>query len=157
MLGLDARHHVEQLGGKMHRRAVARRWEIKRARLLLRQRNQVAGAFNRQRGMHAQNQRRGGQHRDRREIFLRVPAQFGVQALVGRQEKRRHQQRVAVGGTARSQFRGDVAAGAGARIDRDLLTQILGELAGEVARDDVARSAGRKRVDHADRLDGIGL
>ena len=59
---------------------------------------------------------------------------------------------VAVGSRAGDDFDADVAAGAGAVLDYDLLAQQLHELRLDDTGDEVGRATGRERNDHADRL-----
>src|SRR5262245_398100 len=149
--GLDAAHHVEEFARQVHGGAAAGRREIELARLLLRQRDQLLRALHRQRRMHAQDQRGGRHHRDRREIPLRVPGEPGVQALVGGEKKRPHQYGVAIRGAAGDVLGGHIPAGADPVLDRDLPPEVIGKLGGEAAGDHVARAPRRECIDQPDR------
>jgi hypothetical protein len=69
----------------------------------------------------------------------------------------REEDGVAVAGRFRGELRADVAAGARAVVDDDLLPQHLRHPLSEDARDRVRIAAGGARDDHADRLRGIRL
>src|SRR5205807_10342889 len=67
------------------------------------------------------------------------------------------QQRVAVVGRVRHEIGGDVAAGAAAVLDDELLAEPLGERLREHARGDVARGAGTEADDDAHRPRRVAL
>src|SRR5262249_61283200 len=67
------------------------------------------------------------------------------------------QQRVAVVRRVRNQIGGDVAAGAAAVLDDELLTELLAERLREHARGDVAGGAGGKTDDDAHRPRRVAL
>ena len=96
-----------------------------------------------------------------REHCHRFEILFGVVGQLG--EHRRHRkldvacrgEGVAVGRRARHRFHRDVAVGAAAVVDHDLLTvEPAGEKWPHLARDQVAAGAGRIRHDEADRAAG---
>ena len=62
---------------------------------------------------------------------------------------------VAVGRGLRRRVQADVARGAGAVLDHDLLAEQLGQARLQDAADEVRRAAGRERHDHAHRLVGV--
>jgi electron transfer flavoprotein alpha subunit len=63
---------------------------------------------------------------------------------------RANQQRVAVGIGLRDGVRADVAAGAAAVVDDEVVAERLREPVADVAREDVGRAAGREGHDHLD-------
>ena len=98
-----------------------------------------------------------GELGDRREIPERVVGELLVQARIGGDSRVHPQQRVAVGHGLRHELRRDIAAGAAAVIDHELLADRAGELLRHHAHDDVRPAARRDRQHQAYRLGGITL
>ena len=76
---------------------------------------------------------------------------------VDRERLRAEVQRVAVGRRLRGLRRADIAAGAGAVLDHDLLAPHLAELLADDARQRVERAAGAEGDHHAHGFVGVGL
>ena len=93
--------------------------------------------------------------RDDRELVL----EFEAQLLLHRQQAARHgaraaEQGVAVRLPARDVFHRDDAVGARLVLDDDVDAKNIAQLLGGGAQGDVGRTAGRERIDDADRLRG---
>ena len=98
MWGAGAR--LEQLGREVVQRAQARRRDIQRTRLLLRQRDEVLHARHRQAGRHREHQREAQEPRDRREVLQRI-GQVLVDERIGDMGVEHQHQLVRVGSRAR--------------------------------------------------------
>ena len=94
---------------------------------------------------------------NRLEIANRVETELveerGVDRVVGAD----HEQRIAVRRAADDSFGRDVAAGARAILDDELLAELVGQGLHDEARQDVDRLPGGKADDEAHRLRWIGL
>ena len=137
----------------MRRRAERAGGIVKIARFGLRQRDQFFDGFCRDRRMHHQYQRRGGDVNHRREL---VHAIGHLRAHVGHQPQAAavEHQRVAVG----LRLGGDVADdhAAGAVVDHDLLAEAFGEAMRYEARGEIAAAADFGG-EQADGFGGVGL
>jgi len=107
--------------------------------------------------MHDEDERTGGDERDRREIRDRIVREFFVETHIDCVSARNEDDRIAVGRRARRDFGADDAVRAGPAVDDDLLLQVLAEPGRNDAADRVIATAGRKRRNDADRLGGIRL
>ena len=81
--------------------------------------------------------------------YQRVVGQLGIERVRAR-ERAVDQDRVAVGRRLRHHVGADRAAGAGAVLDDDILSELPADLLHHDARDDVARTARTERHDHGD-------
>ena len=99
---------------------------------------------------HHQHVLRGADQHHRLEVAHRIEALVRRDGDVHRQRLRAEMQRVAVGRRLRGLRRADIAAGAGAVLDHDLLAPHLAELRGDDARQRIERAAGPEGDDHAD-------
>jgi hypothetical protein len=155
---IHARRVIQHFHREMRRRAGARRSIVELARLRFRERDE----FLQVRGLHAgiehEQVRRRSDERDRREILDRIVPELRV---CGRRDHVRagsaHREGVPVGRRARRDFGADGAARAAAIVDDHLLAERFGHALADEPRDDVGRSARRKRDDEADRFRRIRL
>jgi hypothetical protein len=100
--------------------------------------------------------RRGDQH-DRVEVLERIEFRARLQRHVDRERLRAEMERVAVGRRLRRRGGADVAAGAGAVLDDDVLPPRLGQLLRDDPAERVDGAAGGERDQHANRPLGIAL
>ena len=150
---LDAGVAGEQRGGEMREARKARRAVVQLAGLGLGERHQLGDAFRRDAGIEHQHIGRGADHRDRLEVVDRVVGQLGA-------ERRRHAMRargdqadrVAVRRGLGDDIDAEIAAGAGAVLDDELLAELGREFLRHQAADDVGGGAGRERHHDAHRL-----
>ena len=106
--------------------------------------------------MHEQHQAGLRERRHRLEMFLEPVFEILGQAFVHGAAEQRHVQRVAVGLGTRHRLDRQVASGAAAILDVDLLAEQLAELGADHAADDVARPAGGKSDHEANGFGRIG-
>ena len=100
----------------------------------------------------------GDDARDWQQILERVDGHLCVEMRIdGQQRARRQQQRRPVGGCVRSQLAGEVAVRAAPVLHHDRLPQPRGERLRNQARDEVGRTAGRKRQQQLERPRRVGL
>ncbi|MNC84447.1 hypothetical protein D3C83_00020 [compost metagenome] len=149
--------HVEQLAGDVRVGADARGAVVEPSRARLGEIEQLLHRAHRDRRMHRDRHRDLGQQRNRREILHGIVAGALVEDRAGDERDRVHEQRVAVGCAAHGDARADLARGAAAVVDDDLLSEQSRELVGDRARVEVRAAARRERHDHAYRLGRVGL
>ena len=142
----DSRHRFEQHRREMRRRAVAGRGVEQLPRVRLGVRDHLAQILERHGVVHADDRRPGGDAADRRKILVRVVGEALVQRPVDR-HVRGVKDGVAVGRRARDVLVRDVATRAGLVLDDHRLAEVLGELVGREARQEIARAA-RRIADH---------
>ena len=144
MQHVDAGHHLEQLAGKMRRRADAAGRHIDLARMRLGIGDQLRHAVHRQRRIDLENKRIEIDAADRREIAGEIEAQVWVQHGVDDVRIRHRQQRVAVRLRLHHGFGGDLLARRTAIFDDEGLAEPLRQhLPGEPS-DDVGGPARRE-------------
>jgi hypothetical protein len=155
---IDARHQLEHLAGKMHRRAVAARSVGELSRILLRKIYQLGSRLLWKSIFGNQEKRRGADHRDRREILRRVVGR-PVREVHGDRERARGGEHdgVAVGRRLQRGVDADGAAGARPVVDDHRLPEALAKARREDARDGVGAAARRKGDDETHGLGGIRL
>src|SRR5262245_14282294 len=128
---LDAGHGRETFGAEMDAAACAGGGIIEFAGLRLRERDQLANGMDRQRRMHANDERAGGDEADRREIPARIVADIVVERRIDRERAGAAEPEcVAVGRCLGDLTGGDAAARAAAILDDDLLAERLAHLLG---------------------------
>ncbi len=107
--------------------------------------------------MHCEHERRGSDHRDRREVTIEIVADFAEDRLADGDGSRPAQQSVPIRRSVRGEFDADVACCARAIVDHELLAERLAELGRDDARRDIDSGPGRKIHDHAHGTRGVGL
>ena len=150
VLNVGARLQLEQFAGQMLEAADAGGGVIELAGLRLGVGEQFLRRMHRQFRIDGEHIGAGGEDRDRHEILHRVERLL-VEPRIDRMRDRDDEERVAVGRGLGGEIGADHAAGAGAIVDEDLLAEVLAELVGDDAADDVVAAAGRERDDQADR------
>jgi hypothetical protein len=154
---VDAGSRLEQFGGEMGGRAVARRGIAQLARFGLGQRHQLGERVHRQRRGHRDDVGHGRKQADGGEVTDRVVAQLAEQRQVGAVRRvEADEQGVAVGRRARRGLGADVAAGTALVFDDDGLTELVAQTQGQRARHVVQHAGGRRRHDDAHRLVRVG-
>ena len=117
----------------MRQRAIARGGVRHAARMGLGVSHHLGNRLERRVRPHDQGHRHGPHHPDRHEVGRRVERQLRKHRLEGGEARRRHDQRVAIGGRLRGLRGPQGAAGAGLVVDDDGLAQYrlhgLGNLA----------------------------
>ena len=147
MLQIGFGLQLEQFHRKMMRRANSRRSVVELARSLLHIGDEFFRRLDRERRMHGQRQRAGGDQHDWIEARHRIVRQGLEQAGIVRERTGRHQNRMAVGCRTRGHLRSDIAAGAGLVVDDHRLAPARLDLFPDEPRKNVRAAAGRKR-DH---------
>src|SRR5262249_61302598 len=109
------------------------------------------------RSVHDHDVRQRREQRDRREVLDDVVSEIGRDGGIDGVGDGALQQRVAVVRRMRHEIGGDVAAGAAAVLDDELLAELLAERLRQHARGDVARGAGTEADDDAHRPRRIAL
>ena len=107
--------------------------------------------------MDSQQLAHAGDQRDGFEIPHQIVAQFRIQCLADRGGRAVGEQCVTVGGCARHQFRGDVAARAGAVIHDDGLAENFAHFGRDQSHRDIHARARREADQNTYRLCGIRL
>ena len=130
---------------------------VQRIRFRFRQRDQILGAFHRQRRMHHQRIRRHAHQCHLREITHRVIRQLRVQRLINRNRVVYHHQRVTIGRRFRHQIGANRATRTGTIFHDHALLERFGQALRDKARGDVVAAPRRKRHDDADGFGGIRL
>src|SRR5260370_23681003 len=74
------------------------------------------------------------------DITLKIVVELGIERRIDRVHRRNHEQRVAIRGSLRDRFRGDIGAGPRTILDDELLTEALGGPRPNEAREDVGRA-----------------
>ena len=98
------------------------------------------------------------QHRDRRQVLLRLVGHRRVEVDVGRERARGGEpDGVAVGRRLRHRVDADHAARAGAVLHHHRLAELVAHARRDRAQDEVRAAARREADDEADRLGGVGL
>lgn len=142
----------------MLRGADADRAVVQLARMTLGIIDQLGQGFWRQLRIDHDHIGHGREQPDRREILQRIVGQLLVERLVrGQRAGGAHQQGVAVRGGVRGRRGADIAAGAGAVVDHEGLSERGRHAVEQDARDHVAGAAAGKRHEHLDRAGGIVL
>jgi len=118
-----ARHHVEELARQVVAGAGAGRAEENLLGLSFRERDERAHIGDAEAGMGHQQNRHGGDQRDRRQVLLEVEGRVGGQRRVDGVGDRRHQQRIAVLLRARDVVGADIAARPGPILDDEWLAE----------------------------------
>ena len=153
MRELDARARREFQRVQMHDGAVAAGRVIELAGIGLGVGDQLLHVLHGQRGRHQQHAGGIGHMRDRREILLDVVGQARHQMRRNRMRAARgEQQRRAIRSRLHAFGRTNRAARTGLVVDDELLAQILRNALRDHARNQIGRTARRKRHDHAHRL-----
>ena len=128
--------------------AGARRREGELARVGLRQRDQLGDRVGREVEPRHQHVGHRPQDGDSGEVLARVERQLGVEGGGdGVRGDRVEADRVAIRSRLGDDVRADIAAGAGAVLDDELLARQFGEFLADDARESVGRAAGRKHHD----------
>ena len=117
---------------------------------LARQFDELLDRLRRRRVRHQQDFADLRHHRNRREVLFAVVGQFGIERRIGGVARKHHQQRVAVGFGLRDRAGSDGAAGAGAVVDDDGLTELLADVLADQPRQNVGDASGAGRHDHLD-------
>ena len=131
----------EHFRHQMIARSIADRAIVQRARLCLRQRNQVFGRVQRGTRLHHQHRRHDGDQADRRKILFRVIRQLLEQDRIGRQIGGRHENGIAVRLRPRHQRKRRQPRAAAAIVDHDRLPEIRGNGRRDHARQHVGAAA----------------
>ena len=148
---VDLGQRLEQFRGHMHRGAIARRSIGDFARIGLAVIDELLNGLDRHGVRHHQHIGQLHDARDRHgiadEIVRQLLVERGADSVVGRHK----QQRVAVRRRGDGGGRGDVAAGAGAVFDHELLAETVRQPLAHDPRHDIDRAAGRKTDQPAHR------
>ena len=147
---IDAGRHLEQFAAQVLEAADPGRGVVEKARLGLGQIDQLLDCMHRHIGIDGEHIGAGGQARDRDKVFDRIVG-FLVDNGIDRVRDRYHHKRIAVGRGFRRDVGSDHAAGAGAIVDEHGLPELLPELIGDDAANDVITAARRKWNDQPDR------
>jgi hypothetical protein len=140
----------EQRGRHVRRRADAACADAKLPGL--REAQQARQVLHAKPGAAEQHEQRGADQRHGRGIRDRVVGELAVERGVGAMRRAlRPEQRAAIRLGARHGLRADIAAGAGAVVDKDGLPEHRRPGFRDEPRDDVVRPAGGERHDEADR------
>src|SRR5262249_37060440 len=110
-----------------------------------------------QRRMDHQHEGSRRSQRNRFEILLQIVVELLVEGRADHDRSRGEQQGVAVRRRVRRAFRPDMARGACAVVDDELLTERFIELGCDEARDDIDARSGWERGDYPHRLAWIAL
>ena len=109
-------------------------------------------------GVDDKDMRQPGEDHDRGEFGLRIVWHVAEHELVQCERGRtRHQNGIAVGRGLGGGHRPDIAGGAGAVVDHELLAELVGEILRDAASQQVHRAPGGKRNDQHDRACGPDL
>lgn len=111
----------------------------------------------RHRRVHHQHVVPGGEQADRLEIAQQVVTRLAAQTGADGVRRGGHEQAVAVGRGARGLRRAEIAAGASAVVDDDLLPQSLGQPGRDESRQNIHAAARRRCHDHAHGFGRISL
>jgi hypothetical protein len=143
---------------QVRRRADARRGVIQSGGTGLRERDQIPNARHRQRRMADQQIGRRSDEHDGGEIsedvIGKLPAESGTDRHGSRSAQ---QQRVAIGQRPRRKLGADDATGTAAVVGHDLLPELVAQMAGHDASNQIVPPARWKRHDQADRPGRIGV
>ena len=150
-------HHLEELAGNVLRGAGAGRPVVDLARVGLGIGDEFGDRLGGDRRMHHDDvgQPRGADNR--RDVPNEVETEIAVERGIDRVRGHDLQQRVAIGGRSGDRLGPDVAAGAGAVLDDELLAEAIRQPLTHQPRLDVGGSAGGKADDDAHRPGRIGL
>lgn len=135
--------------------SVARRSHDQPVRVGLRIGDQLRDGPGRHVGMHLQHVLHADDPGHRRHVADEVETQLVVKRRIDRVCRRRHQQRVAVGGGAHDLLRRDVRGRPGPVFNDELLAQPFRQSLGDQPRGDVGRAAGRVADDEAHGSRGV--
>ncbi len=119
--------------------------------------DELGNRFRGKRRIHHHHVGRAHDAGDRRDVAEEIEAEPIVERRVDGVRRADHQQRVAVGRRVHDRFGGDVAAGAGAVLDDELLAEPVRQPLRHQPRHDVERAAGGEPDDYPHRPRWIRL
>ena len=140
---VHAAHQLEELAGHMGRRPDASRGHVELARVGLGIVDELRNGIGRERCIDFHHVGYAGDGRNRRDVARKIVVEFSVERDVDRMRGRDHEQRVAVRRRIHDCLGGDIAAGAGAVLDDELLAEPLRQALTHEPRQDVGDTAGR--------------
>src|SRR5215471_20705748 len=114
-------------------------------------------ALSGHRRMHHKRFRRSCSDGDRLEIVHRVIGNLRIEAGVDPHRRTSNHQRVAIRWRPRRHSRTDIAASAGAVLNKKLLPKLIRELLTDQTSEDIPRTAGSERHDYTHRSIGVAV
>ena len=150
-------HDIEQFAREVRHRAGSKRRHGKFARLGLGEGHEFLDIIGRQRWIEDERHRIDHQHRYRREALDRIPRHFADQRIGSDRAGSCHEERVAIGSSARDRFVPERARSPADIVDNDGLLESLAKLRPEDARDRVGAAARREGNDQPDAARWIVL